>query len=174
MNKNTFFALAMAPAICMTAYADNATTAQDTLKGAIIELTELTKASTDKELEPLIADLHALLEKVTPGILTALEPLTDEERMSILGALSGSPELAALMQAAEPMGESKAAAAIMPMMGNNNPAAAVDSISYTAKMQLIDVVANLTKIAIGLGADKMAAMMGSCDETEEITIDEEY
>lgn len=173
MDKNTFFALALAPAICMTAYADNATTAQDTLKGAIVELTELTKASTDKELEPLIAELHALLTKVTPGILTALEPLTDEERMSILGALSGSPELASLMQAAAPMSESKAAAAIMPLMESSNPTTAVDAVSYTAKMQLVDIVANLTKIAIGLGADKMVAMMGSCVE-EEVTTDEEY
>ncbi len=173
MDKNTFFALALAPAVCMTAYADNATTAQDTLKGAIVELTELTKASTDKELEPLIAELHALLTKVTPGILTALEPLTDEERMSILGALSGSPELASLMQAATPMSESKAAAAIMPLMKSTNPTTAVDAVSYTAKMQLVDIVANLTKIAIGLGADKMVALMGSCDE-EEVTIDEEY
>lgn len=173
MDKNTFFALALAPAICMTAYADNATTAQDTLKGAIVELTELTKASTDKELEPLIAELHALLTKVTPGILTALEPLTDEERMSILGALSSSPELASLMQAAAPMSESKAAAAIMPLMESSNPTTAVDAVSYTAKMQLVDIVANLTKIAIGLGADKMVAMMGSCVE-EEDTIDEEY
>ena len=172
MNKYTFSALLLAPMVCLTAYADNATTAQDTLKGAIVELTALTNSSKDKEPEPLIADIHALLTKVTPGILCALEPLTDEERMSVIGALSQSPELAALMQAAEPMGESKAAATLMPLVSGENPAAAADAISYGSKMQLIDIVANITKIAIGLGADKMAAMM-SCGMEQECDIDDE-
>ena len=170
MNKHTFSALFLAPVVCMNVYADNATVAQDTLKSAIVELTELTNNSKDKELEPLVADIHALLAKVTPGILSALEPLTDEERMSVIGALSQSPELAALMQAVEPMSESKAAATLMPMVASENPAEAVNSISYACKMQLVDIVANITKIAIGLGADKMAAVM-ACGMEQECDID---
>ena len=54
MNKYTFSALFLAPVVCMNVYADNATTAQDTLKSAIVELTELTNNSKDKEVEPLV------------------------------------------------------------------------------------------------------------------------
>lgn len=157
-------ALALAPVICMSSYASDEVAAQDALKGAISELTTVVSNAKDKELVTLIDELDALLAKVTPDILARLEPLSDEQRMMIIGSLAQAPELAALTQAAQTLEESKAAAALGPIVAGDNPAAAADVLPYASKMKLIDIVANLTKIAIGLGIDKMGLQMATAVE----------
>lgn len=164
MNKIACMALALAPVVCMSSYASDEVVAQDALKGAITELTTVVSASKDKELVTLIDELDALLAKVTPDILAKLEPLSDEQRMMIIGSLAQAPELAALMEAAQTLNESKAAATLAPIVSRENPAAAADVLPIASKMKLIDIVANLTKIAIGLGADKMGLQMASAME----------
>lgn len=164
MNKYTYMALALAPMVCMSSYATDEVVAQDALKGAITELTAVVSDSKAKELVTLIDELDALLSKVTPDILTKLEPLSDEQRMTIIGSLAQSPELAALMEASQTLNESKAAATLAPIVSGENPAAAADVLPYASKMKLIDIVANLTKIAIGLGADKLGLQMASAEE----------
>lgn len=167
MNKYACMALALAPVVCMSSYASDEVAAQDALKGAISELTTLVSTSKDKELVTLVDELDALLAKVTPDILAKLEPLTDEQRMMIIGSLAQAPELAALMEASQPLGESKAAATLAPIVSGENPAAAAELLPYASKIKLIDIVANLTKIAIGLGADKMGLQMATaCDDCE--------
>ena len=159
MNKNFFTALAIAPAFCMSVYADATTDATAALTGAVSELTPVVTNAKDKELVTLIDELHTVLTNVTPNILNKLEPLTEAERMQVIGAISASQELANLMVAAESLNESKAAATIMPVMMSESPTAAANLLPYGSKMKLIDIVANLTKIAVGLGADTMAAAM---------------
>lgn len=164
MNKFIASALFLAPMVCMNVYADNTTVACDALKGAVVELTTVAQNAKDKDLEPLIGELHGVLNKTTPGILAALAPLTPEECGNVIGMLSEAPELGALMQAVQPLSEGKAAATVMPMIANEDAAAAAKTISTPAKLQLIDIIANLTKVAVALGADQMAAEMMSCGE----------
>ena len=157
-------ALALAPVACMSSYASDEVVAQDALKSAISELTAVVSNAKDKELVTLVDELDALLSKVTPDILARLEPLSDEQRMMIIGTLAQAPELVALMEASRTLEESKAAATLAPLVDGGNPAAAADVLPYGSKMKLIDIVANLTKIAIGLGVDKMGLQMASAME----------
>lgn len=171
MNKFTCMALALAPVVCMSSYASDEVAAQDALKGVITELTTLVSGSKDKELVTLVDELDALLAKVTPDILAKLAPLNDEQRMMIIGSLAQAPELAALMEASQALNESKAAATLAPIISGENPAVATEVLPYASKIKLIDIVANLTKIAIGLGADKMGLQMATamdeaCDDCE--------
>lgn len=174
MNKFTVTSLFLAPVVCLNVYADATAPAKDALKGTLTELTTLTASAQDKDLEQLITDLHTLLEKNTPGILAALEPLTDEQRMSVIGELAQAPELGELMLTAASLQESKAAASLLPLLAGDAPVDA-DVISYGAKMKVIDIVANLTKIAVGLGADKMlaTALTDDDDDYEDEYYDEE-
>lgn len=178
MNQYACMALALAPAVCMNSYASDEVVAQDALKGAIVELTALAESAKDKELVTLVDELDALLSKATPDILAGLEPLTDEQRMLLLGSLAQAPELAKLVEAAQTLNESKAAATLMPLMMTENPAAAADVLPFASKMKVIDIIANLTKIAIGLGADKMGLQMAAsvqavddCDDSGSLDID---
>lgn len=177
MNKFACMALALAPVVCMSSYASDEVAAQDALKGAISELTTVVSGAKDKELVTLVDELDALLAKVTPDILAKLEPLSDEQRMMIIGSLAQAPELTALMEASQPLGESKAAATLAPILSGENPAAAAEVLPYASKIKLIDIVANLTKIAIGLGADKMGLQMANtyddCEPEDEYAPDEE-
>lgn len=173
MTKYTCLALAFAPVVCMSSYASEDVAAQDTLKGAIVELTSLAESAKDKELVTLVDELDALLAKVTPDILARLESLTDEQRMMLIGSLAQSPELAGLMEAVQLLGESKAAATLMPLMTSENAAAAADVLPFASKMKLVDIVANLTKMVIGLGVDKMGLQMTSCARDEEEMMDVE-
>ncbi len=166
MNKYACMALALAPVVCMSSYASDDVAAQDALKGALSELTTLVSASKDKELVTLVDELDALLAKVTPDILAKLEPLTDEQRMMIIGSIAQSPELVALMEASQSLEQSKTAATLAPILSGENPASAAVLLPYASKIKLIDIVANLTKIAIGLGADKMGLQMASAMEEE--------
>lgn len=174
MNKQALIALFLAPAVCMNVYADNVTTAKTSLQGAMSELATLASNSQQKEIEQVINDLHALLARVTPGILTALEPLTNDERMVLISQLSSTPEFGAMVQAAAPLSQSKAVLTLAPIVNNEDAAGAVNVISYQGKMKLIDIVANLTKISIGLGADQMLATMASgCDDDDEYEDEDE-
>ncbi len=164
MNKYAYMALALAPVVCMNAYATPETDAQETVKSAITELTTLVSNAGDKELVILVDELDALLAKVTPEILNKLEGLDDAGRMMLVSSLAQSPELAKLADAAAPLSNSKAATTLAPIVGGENPAAAADLLPYRSKMKLVDIVANITKIAIALGADKMAAAMAGADE----------
>ncbi len=166
MNKFACMALAFAPVVCMSSYASDEVAAQNALTSAITELTTVVSASKDKELVTLIDELDALLAKVTPDILVRLEPLNDEQRMLIIGSMAQSPELSALMETAQALPESKAAATLAPIVSGKNPTAAADVLPYASKIKLVDIAANLTKIAIGLGIDKMGLMMTSTMDEE--------
>ena len=166
MNKFACMALAFAPVVCMSSYASDEVAAQDALISAITELTTVVSTSRDKELVTLVDELDALLTKVTPNILVKLEPLNDEQRMLIIGSMAQSPELTMLMEAAHALPESKAAATLAPILSGKNPAAAAEVLPYASKIKLVDIVSNLTKIAIGLGVDKMGLQMA-------VTMDEE-
>lgn len=159
MNKYIVSSLFLAPMVCMNVYADNMTVAQDALKGAVVELTTVAQNSKDKDLAPLIGEVHAVLDKATPGILSALAALTDEERMNLIMGLGQMPELANLEAATQPLSESKAAATVMPLFAGSDATVAITSISTATKLQLIDIIANVTKIAVAMGVDIMAAPM---------------
>lgn len=154
MNKYTYIALALAPMACITAQATPEVAAQTTIKAAITNLTTQLADAKDKDLPTLISELDALLSRCTPEILTSLEPLTDEQRLAVITGLMQSPELGALMAAVEPLGESKAAATVMPAIGGEtDPASLAASMSLKTKLQAVDITANLLKIALGLGID---------------------
>lgn len=161
MNKYACMALALAPVVCMSSYASDEVTAQDVLKKAISELTALVSSSQDKELVTLIDELDAILTKVTPDILAKLEPLNDEHRTLIIGSLAQMPELTALVEASQSLRESKAAATLAPIVSGENPAAVAELLPLASKMKLVDIVSNLTKIAIGLGADKVGLLVAT-------------
>lgn len=166
MNKFACMALAFAPVVCMSSYASDEVAAQDALKGAITELTTFVSTSKSKDLVTLIDELDTFLSNVTPNILAKLEPLNDEQRMMIIGVIAQSPELAKLIEASNTLPESKAAATLAPIISGENPAAAAEMIPYTSKFKIIDIMANLTKIAIGLGADKMGLQMATTMDEE--------
>lgn len=170
MNK--YICMALVPLAGMVAQATPEVDAQNTIKATMSSLATLMSSSQDKELPALIADLDSLLAGSTPGILTALEPLTDEQRVAVIMGLMQSPELGAVCEALAPLSESKAAAAVMPaIVGEADPASIPATLPYKTKLQVVDIAANLLKIAIGLGIDSPAcqqafgAMMGGdCED----------
>lgn len=168
MNKYTYIALALAPMVCITAQATPEEAAQTTIKAAISNLTTQLADAKDKDLPALISELDALLSRCTPEILTSLEPLTDEQRLTVITGLMQSPELGALMAAVEPLSESKAAATMLPAIGGEaDPAGLAASIPLKTKLQAVDITANLLKIAFGLGIDSptvQGAFFPTCEE----------
>lgn len=171
MNKYTYFALAMAPVVCMTAQATPEVAALDSIKAAMSELTTLVSTSQDKDLPTLVADLDAVLAAAMPGILAQLEPLTDEQRMSVIQGMMQSEELSKLAEGAAPLSEGKAAATLMPAIaGEGDPVALSASLPFKTKIQVIDIASNLLKLTIGLGIDSPAVqqmlggLMGGDDE----------
>ena len=168
MNKYAYITLALAPMACMTVQASPEVTAQDTIKAAITQLTTQLSGAQDKDLATLVADLDAVLSSCTPGILQALEPLTAEQRMNVMAAISEAAEMGALAEAAAPLSEGKAAAVVMPAIaGEEDPMALVNTLSYKTKIQLIDITANLLKISIALGLDSPAILGSFTGEGEE-------
>ncbi|MBR3902022.1 MAG: hypothetical protein IKJ29_00010 [Akkermansia sp.] len=171
MNRYTYFALALAPVVCMTAQATPEVAALDSLKAAVRDLTTLVSSSQEKDLPTLVADLDTLLATAMPGILTQLEPLTDEQRLSVIQGIMQSEELGKLAEAAAPLCESKAAAPLMPALsGEGDPVALSASLPFKTKVQVVDIAANVLKLAIGLGVDSPAVqgmlgeMMGGGEE----------
>lgn len=147
------------PALCMSVHATPETAAQDALKGAIVSLSDCAAASQDKDLPTLIADLNTLLANATPGILATLEPLTNEQKVTVIQAIMVSEEICKLAETSAPLSESKAAATVMPAVaGAADPMALTAELSMQSKLQLIDIVANVAKIAIGLGVDTPAVL----------------
>lgn len=179
MNKYTYFALALAPVVCMTAQATPEVAALDSIKSAMRDLTTLVSTSQEKDLPTLVADLDSVLAAAMPGILTQLEKLTDEQRMSVIQGISQAEELSKLMEGMAPLCEGKAAATVMPAVsGEADPVALSASLPFKTKLQVVDITANLLKLVIGLGIDSPAVqqmfdeMMGGEDESEEMS--EEY
>lgn len=159
MNKFIVTSVLLAPLACMNAYADREAAAEEAMRGALVELSAVAQQAMHKELVPLIGELHAALHPKTEGILHALTALTPEERMVLIANISQSPEMAELIQAVAPLDKSKAAATIEPLMQGKDAAALAAILTTTAKLQLIDIMADLSKIAVALGADQMAAAM---------------
>lgn len=181
MNRYTCFALALAPVVCMTAQATPEVAALDSIKAAMRDLTTLVSSSQEKDLPTLVADLDAVLSAAMPGILTQLEPLTDEQRLSVIQGLMQAEELGKLIEGAAPLAEGKAAATIMPAVaGEADPVALSASIPFKTKLQVVDITSNLLKLAIGLGIDSPAVqqmlggLMGGGDEGETEEYTEEY
>lgn len=170
MNKHTLFAMAMAPMVCMTVQANPEVAALDSIKAAMRNLTTVMSTSQDKDLPTLVADLDAVLSAAVPGILTQLEPLTDEQRLSVLQGLMQAEELGQMMEGAAPLAEGKAAATVMPAIaGEADPVALSASLPFKTKTQVVDITANLLKLAIGLGIDSPAVqeMLGGLFGGEE-------
>lgn len=154
MTKHTYLALALAPMACMAVQASPEVTAQDTIKAALTQLTVCLDGAQDKDLPTLISELDAQLSAGTPAILQALEPLTNAQRAGVIQGLMTAPELNALVAAAAPLSEGKAAAALMPTItGEATPTALSSTLPFKTKLQVIDIAANLLKICIGLGID---------------------
>ena len=159
MNKYTYIALALAPVAGMTVQASPEVTAQDTIKAALTQLATQLSGSQEKDLPSIVAELDSLLASCTPGILQALEPLTAEQRSTVLSSIMQAEEINALAAAAAPLSEGKAAATVMPA-----------SLTPQTKMQMVDITANLLKIGIALGLDSPAVLesfMGGSEEEEE-------
>lgn len=157
MTKYTYMALALAPMVCMTVQASPEVTAQDTIKAALTQLTARLDGAQDKDLPTLISELDAQLSASTPAIVQALEPLTNEQRLSVMQELMSAPELNALVAAAAPLSEGKAAAALMPtIIGEADPQELAATLPFKTKLQVIDIAANLLKICIGFGIDNPA------------------
>lgn len=171
MNKYTYIALALAPMACMTVQASPEVTAQDTIKSAITQLTTQLSGAQDKDLPTIVSEIASVLSSCTPGILQSLEPLTNEQRMTVVSSLMASEEMNALSMAAAPLAEGKAAAEVMPAVsGEGDPMALVATLSSKTKIETVDIVANLLKIGIALGLDSPAMLesfMGSADEEGE-------
>ena len=174
MNKYTYFAMALAPAVCMVAQATPEVAALDSIKSAMRDLTTLVSTSQEKDLPALVADLDSVLAAAVPGILTQLEPLTDEQRLSVIQGIMQAEEVGQLMEGMAPLCEGKAAATIMPAVsGEADPVALSASLPFKTKLQVVDISSNLLKLAIGLGIDSPAVqqmlgglMGGGEDECE--------
>ncbi len=157
MTQYSYIALALAPVVCLTAQATPEATAQDTIKTALTQLTTRLSNAQDKDLPTLISELDAQLADSTPAILQALEPLNNEQRLSVIQGLMQATELSALMEASAPLAEGKAAATLMPAIsGETPPTELAATLPYKTKLQIIDIAANLLKICIGLGVDDPA------------------
>ena len=171
MNKYTYIALALAPMACMTVQASPEVTAQDTIKAAVTQLSTQLSGAQDKDLPTIVSEIASVLSSCTPGILQALEPLTNEQRMTVVSSLMASEEMNALAMAAAPLAEGKAAAEVMPAVsGEGDPMALVATLSSKTKIETVDIVANLLKIGIALGLDSpelLESFMGSADEEGE-------
>ena len=171
MNKYTYIALALAPVAGMTVQASPEVTAQDTIKAALTQLATQLSGSQEKDLPTIVAELDSLLTSCTPGILQALEPLTAEQRSTVLSSIMQSEEINALTASAAPLAEGKAAATVMPAVaGEGDPMTLVTSLTPQTKMQMVDITANLLKIGIALGLDSPAILesfMGGSEEEEE-------
>ena len=171
MNKDTSIALALAPMACMTVQASPEVTAQDTIKAAVTQLSTQLSGAQDKDLPTIVSEIASILSSCTPGILQSLEPLTNEQRMTVVSSLMASEEMNALALAAAPLAEGKAAAEVMPAVsGEADPMALVSTLSSKTKIETVDIVANLLKIGIALGLDSPAMLesfMGSADEEGE-------
>lgn len=164
MFKYTCLALALAPAVCMTAQANPEVNATTTIRAAISNLAAVAANSQTKDLPTVISEIDALLSRSTPEILSTLEPLTDEQRVAVITALMQAPELAQLMESLEPLMSSPAAAELMPVMaGEADPAAMAAAQPIKTKFQVVDICANLLKISIALGVDSptVQAALGS-------------
>lgn len=158
--KSIFASICIAvPALCMSVQATPETAAQDAIKGAIVNLSDCAAASSDKDLPTLISEVNTILTNVTPGILTALEPLTNEQKVTVIQAIMTSEEIGKLAEATAPLSESKAAATVMPAVaGEADPMSLTADMTMQTKLQVIDIVANIAKIAIGLGVDTPAVL----------------
>ena len=154
MFKYTCLALALAPAVCMTAQATPEVTAATTIRAAIGNLATIVANSQTKDLPAFASEVDSLLARSTPEILATLEPLTDEQRVAVIVALMQAPECALLMGSLEPLMSSPAAAELMPVVaGEANPAAVAAALPLKTKLQMIDICSNLLKISIALGVD---------------------
>lgn len=159
MNKHTFFALALAPMVCLTVQATPEDDAATAIKATMSNLTTLVKEGTQKDLPTLISELDSLLSRSTPHILTQLEPLTNEQRRNVITALYGSPEFMGLMEVAALLQQSQAANELMPVIdGIIDPHQYVAGMPLKTKLQVIDICANLLKISLGLGIDSPEVM----------------
>ena len=159
MNKYSFFALALAPMVCMTVQATPEDDAAGAIKATMSNLTTLVKEGTAKDLPTLISELDSLLARATPNILTQLEPLTNEQRKNVIIALSGSPEFMELMEVAALLQQSQAANELMPVIGGViDPQTYIAGTPLKTKLQVIDICANLLKISLGLGIDSPEVM----------------
>lgn len=170
MNKYTYIALALAPMACMTVQASPEVTAQDTIKAAVTQLSTQLSGAQDKDLPTIVSEIASVLSSCTPGILQSLEPLTNEQRMTVVSSLMASEEMNALAMAAAPLAEGKAAAEVMPAVsGEGDPMALVATLSSKTKIETVDIVANLLKIGIALGLDTpelLESFMGAGEEEE--------
>lgn len=168
MNKYTYIALALAPMACMTVQASPEVTAQDTIKAAVTQLSTQLSGAQDKDLPTIVSEIASVLSSCTPGILQSLEPLTNEQRMTVVSSLMASEEMNALAMAAAPLAEGKAAAEVMPAVsGEGDPMALVATLSSKTKIETVDIVANILKIGIALGLDSpelLQSFMGSGEE----------
>ena len=154
MFKYTCLALALAPAVCMTAQANPEVAATTAIRATIGNLTTIIENSQTKDLPAFVSEVDALLSRATPEILSTLEPLTDEQRVAVITALMQAPELAQFMGSIEPLMASPAAGELMPAMsGQVDPAALAAAQPMKTKLQFIDICANLLKISIALGVD---------------------
>lgn len=168
MNKYTYIALALAPVACMTVQASPEVTAQDTIKAALTQLATQLSGSQEKDLPTIVAELDSLLASCTPGILQALEPLTAEQRSTVLSAIMQAEEINAFAAAAAPLAEGKAAATVMPAVaGEGDPMELVTSLATRTKIQIVDITANLLKIGLALGLDSPAILESFMGEAEE-------
>lgn len=159
MVKYTSIVLTLVSALSLNSQAGDVATARQRIVGVAGELSSLMSGSRQKSLPLLIDEVHALMERETPELLRSLEPLSEEERMGLLVSLGASPEFARLSEALAELRQSKAAETLLPMVQNGSPAYAVQVLPYATKMKLIDIVAALAKVTVGLGGDRLAAVM---------------
>lgn len=168
MHKYTYITMALAPIACMSSWATPEAAATTAIQSALSEMTTLVNQSAQKDVPAIVSELDALLARTTPGILASLEPLTNEQRMAVIGNIMQAPEIGGLMESVGRLQESPAAAAITPIVdGDADPMTFAATQTLQTKVKVVDICANLLKIALGLGIDtpEVQALFGSTEES---------
>lgn len=152
MKKFTYLAVAATSALVFTSCSSPEEKATDAVKDTLEDLTELVNENKDEDLETAIDELHSLLEKRTPQIISALEDLSDAERVTFINNVVNLPEVKTLTMTV--MSAANSPVALSAAKLSDDPAAADAVLPMESRMKLVDICANLAKIGVALRLER--------------------
>ena len=153
LKKFAFVAFAAVPALVFTSCSSSEESATSAAKNVVEDLTELVKDNKSASVIDMVAALHEYVEEETPDLIAEFEDLTDAERAAVIVSVLKSDEGKKLLAEIEALSANESVAKVVGKAMSSGPEELSD-FPLETKLQVVDIAANVLKVAVTLGIDK--------------------
>lgn len=152
LKKFAFAAFAAVPALVISSCSPSVESTSDDVKDVLVEIAEILDDNKNESIEDIIDELNDYIADVTPDLVETIAELSPQDRAAVVASLKDCEEFKKFQTAAAGLQSNPQVMKIAgtAMMGDTS---AVTEIPLETKLQMVDIVANLVKIAVAFGPD---------------------